>query len=170
MRGLFAEGFAGLEQLLLQFEDAAPGADADAQFMGVEGLGEVIVGAGVHAFDQVLGFGAGGEQEDVDVRFAIGAANFPADFDAIHAGHHPIEHSETGRAGAVENRPSLIAVACDHGLVAPSGQHGFQHGLKHRIVFRGQHAHGVMRLLERVKLRDVADGDRQMSAPRILIG
>ena len=112
MGGLFAERFAGFQQFLLEVEDAASGAQADAQFVGVEGLGEVIVGAGVHAFDQVLRFGAGGEQQDVDVGFAVGAADAAADFDAIHAGHHPIQD---GQAGGIFGLQDVARLRCRRG-------------------------------------------------------
>ena len=43
---------------------AEEGFDADEQDVEVEGLGEVVVGAGFDAFEDVFGAGAGGEHQD----------------------------------------------------------------------------------------------------------
>ena len=46
MGGLFAEGFAGFEEFFLQIENASAGVQADAQFVSVERLRKVVIGAG----------------------------------------------------------------------------------------------------------------------------
>ena len=143
MGGLFAERLAGFEQFFLEVEDAASGVQADAQLVGIEGLGEVIVGAGVHALDQILRFGAGGEEQDVDVGFAVGTADAAADFNAIHAGHHPIQYGQAGGILGLQDSPCFGAVARDYGFVAPLGEHRTEHGLKHRVVLGCQDAHGT---------------------------
>ena len=43
---------------------AQQGLDADEEDVEVEGLGEVVVGAGFEAFEDVFGAGAGGEHQD----------------------------------------------------------------------------------------------------------
>ena len=88
---LLAQRFAGLQQLLLQFQDAPSGAQPHPQFVRVEGLGEVIVGARLHALHQVLGVGSGSQQHNINVRLPAGGANPPADFHPVHPGHHPIQ-------------------------------------------------------------------------------
>ena len=61
MSGLFAECLVGLSGApVLKVENAPSGAEADAELVGVEGLGEVIVRAGFMPVDQVLRFGARG--------------------------------------------------------------------------------------------------------------
>ena len=143
VRGLFAERFAGFEEFFLQIENAAAGVQADAQFVSVERLRKVIIGAGVHALDQVLRFGARGEQEYIDVGFAVGAANAPADFQAIHPGHHPIQDRKTRSILGLQDAPGFGTATRDDGLIPPLGEHGLQHGLKYRIVLSGQDAHGT---------------------------
>ncbi|SPF46553.1 hypothetical protein SBA4_3550016 [Candidatus Sulfopaludibacter sp. SbA4] len=140
--GLFAEGLAGHQQFLLQIENAAAGPQAHAQLVGVEGLGQVVIGPGIHPFHDVLGLGAGGQQEDVDVRFAVGGADTAANFDAIHAGHHPIENGEAGRVRRLQDLPGLHAVTGHHGLVSPLRQHGAQHRLKDGIILGGEDSLG----------------------------
>ncbi len=141
VRSLFSERFARLQEFLLQVENPAPGANAHAQFVGIEGLGQIIVGAGVHAFDQILGFGPRGQQQYIYVGFAIGAADAAADLDAVHARHHPIEHRKTRGVGPLQDVPRLRAVAGDHSFVAPSGEHRLQHRLEDRVVLGCQHPH-----------------------------
>ena len=51
---LLPQSFAGGDQFALQIDDAGAGAEADLQLMLVERLGEIIVGAGFHAFNQVF--------------------------------------------------------------------------------------------------------------------
>ena len=50
---------------------AEEGFEADEQDVEVEGLGEVVVGAGFDAFEDVFGAGAGGEHEDGGVAVAL---------------------------------------------------------------------------------------------------
>ena len=83
MGSLFAQRFPRRQKLLLQIQDAAAGPQAYAQLMCLKGLGEIVVGASLHAFHQILGIGAGGEQQNVDVGFAGGRAHAPADIDAV---------------------------------------------------------------------------------------
>ena len=68
---------------------AEEGLDADEEDGEVEGLGEVVVGAGFEAVEDVLGAGAGGEHEDGGV--ALGVAQGAGDGEAVGAGEHAVE-------------------------------------------------------------------------------
>src|SRR3954471_18929570 len=84
------------------------------QLLALEGLDEVVVGAGVQALDARLERVAGGEHEDRDV--AVGA-QAPGDVDAVHAGQAEVEEDEVGYVGArVGER--LLAVGDEADLVA----------------------------------------------------
>ncbi len=76
---------------------AADGADAGKEFAGVEGLGEVVVGAHLEADDAVDVFAARGEEED-----AVGGCGAEAgeDFEAVDAREHDVEEDHGPGAGA----------------------------------------------------------------------
>ncbi len=62
---------------------------ADEKDVEVEGLGEVVIGAGFDAFEDLFGAGAGGEHEDGSV--LLGFAEGADDGKAVSAGEHAIE-------------------------------------------------------------------------------
>ncbi len=63
--------------------------EPDEEDAEVEGLGQVVVGAGFDAFEDVFGAGAGGEHEDGGV--LLGFAEGANDGEAIGAGKHAVE-------------------------------------------------------------------------------
>ena len=91
--GAEADGAGGLRRAC-RGAAAEHGAEAEDEFVGLEGLGEVIVGAGFEAGDAVLGGAAGGEQEDRHVG-ALGAEG-AGEGEAGFAGHHDVEHEQVG--------------------------------------------------------------------------
>ena len=138
MRGLRAKCFPCLEKLFLQVEDAAPGAQAHPQLVRMEGLGEVIVRSGIHAFHQILGSRPRGQQQDVEVRFARDGAHAAADLNAIEAGHHPIEDRQPRSIRTFDDLPCLNSIVGHHRLVAPVAQHAADDGLEHGIILGHQ--------------------------------
>jgi hypothetical protein len=94
----------------LEVDDAAADLDAGAEFIDVEAFGDVIVGAGFEGGDDVDGFVAGGEEDDVVGVGGIFLAEAAAEFDAVEAGHYPIEYDELGGVFSLENFPSCFAV------------------------------------------------------------
>ena len=84
--------------LLGRLGGAAPqqGPDPGEQFGEPEGLGDVVVGAGVEADDGVHLVGAGGQHED---RHAVALGAQPAaDLEAVHAGQAEVEHDQVDAA------------------------------------------------------------------------
>ena len=71
---------------------AREGAEAGQQFLEVEGLGEVIVGAAIEAGHAVVHGAAGGQHEDG--RAKSGGAQFAADRVTILDGKHHVENHE----------------------------------------------------------------------------
>jgi hypothetical protein len=67
MGGFRPKSFTRQNKLLLQFHDAASGAQAGAQFGSIEGLSEVIIRAGVEARHNIVFLTLGSQQKDVRV-------------------------------------------------------------------------------------------------------
>ena len=82
-------------------------AHAGQQLLHVEGLGEIVVGAGVHAGDLVAPAVAGGE--DDDRHLAVGAAPLLEDGDAVHLRQADVEDDDVVRLGVAEEI-ALLAV------------------------------------------------------------
>lgn len=68
--------------------------ETDEKDVEVEGLGEVVVGAGLDAFEDLFRAGAGGEHEDGDE--ALGVAEGASDGEAVGAGEHAVEQDGGG--------------------------------------------------------------------------
>ena len=91
------------------------GADARQQFGPLEGLDQVVVGAGVEAGDPVLGVGPGGQHQDRHLRVL---AQLGAHLEAVHSGQSQVEHDQVGHElggdlqplRAVTARPDFIAL------------------------------------------------------------
>ena len=70
---------------------AQDGADAGGQLVGMERLGDVVVGAEVEALGLVGGRALGGQQDDRD-RTAL--AQLAHDLDAVEVGHDDVEQDD----------------------------------------------------------------------------
>ena len=64
-----------------------------------EGLGEVIVGAGGEAAEDVVGMAARGEHEGGDEH--AGLTQFADDGEAVFAGQHHVQHHEVEAPGGI---------------------------------------------------------------------
>jgi hypothetical protein len=106
--------------------------------------GYVIVRSRLQPQHDVLALALGGQQDNVLVGSLLGpfsAAPDPAaKFDTVHARHHPIQQGNARRSPALQQVPSLVAVAGDIGFVIPLGQPGAQDAAKQRIIFRYEYA------------------------------
>jgi len=93
------------------------GLEADQKDVEIEGLGEVIVGAGFDAFEDLVGTGARGEHEDRGV--VLGCAEGADDGEAVGAGEHAVEDDGgDGFIGGEEVDEGRVAVGLVVGAVA----------------------------------------------------
>src|ERR1700733_9120774 len=106
------------KQLLLQLQNAAAGPQASLQFEQIEWLGNVVVGARVKPFDDLILASFDRKQNDIEVEFLAEPANSSADLDAVHLGHDPIEHQKPRAIVLLGEVQSLGAIGGDYRLVA----------------------------------------------------
>ena len=100
-------------------------------------------GSGLEALDHVLARALGGEDDDVDVRPVLEAADETAEFDPVDLGHHPVQDGEAGRGLGLNGLPGLAAVGDDPDLVAPFAQVEVEQGSAGWVVFGKQDVHGA---------------------------
>ena len=109
---------AGVEADAIDFEDtrfqsrlssgtAEDGLHAGEEFVGAEGLGEIVVGAGVQTGYAVVVFSARGEH---DYRNGALAADLMEGFEAIQPGHHDVEQDKI-KVAFQDARQTLFAIA-----------------------------------------------------------
>ena len=115
------------------------GADARQQLLHVERLGDVVVGAGVHAGDLVAPAVAGGE--DDDRHLALGAAPLLEHADAVHLRQADVEDDDVVGLGLAEE-VALLAVEGGIDGVARVGQRRDQLAIEIAIILDDQDAHG----------------------------
>ena len=89
---------------------------AGDQFLGAEGLGDIIVGAGLQPADAVVFLAAGGQHDDRQVGGLLAAAQAAAHLDAADALDHPVEQHEVGDDLLGEDQ-RLLAVAGARDLI-----------------------------------------------------
>ncbi|MPN54547.1 hypothetical protein SDC9_202218 [bioreactor metagenome] len=75
---------------------AQHGAHPSHQFLGREGFGHVIVGAGVETLHLVFLMDAGGQHDDRNLARPLVGAQLPGQRDAGLAGQHPVEDDQIG--------------------------------------------------------------------------
>ncbi len=94
---------------------AQQSADARDQFFHGEGLGDVVIGAGVESFDAIGFFAACGEDDDRHGFESQIASQALADVDAGWTGQHPVKEQEVGgwRFGGLEESLASIGGASD---------------------------------------------------------
>ena len=112
--------------------------DAGAQFLGVEGFGQVIVGTGLEAAHKIVALAACGEQEQIHVWPAGILSDALAYLNAFEAGHHPVENGYTGRVAAFEKPNRFQSVLRNDNFVSPFFQQRLEKPARHRIVFRDE--------------------------------
>ncbi len=93
--GLCAQFLTGMNQLILESQDAIRYEQAGTQFRLAEWFSETVICAGLERIDYVLFIGAAGDHQDVVV---IGTGLFPkstAKLDAVDSRHGPIDDDES---------------------------------------------------------------------------
>lgn len=98
---------------------AQHGLDAGHQLAGREGLGDVVVGAGLEAGHLVLLLAAGGEHDERDAAGALLAAQALGELDARHAGQHPVEQDQVGQGVADDALARLGVTGTQHVVTGP---------------------------------------------------
>ncbi len=117
---------------------AEMGTDAGEKFLDAEGLGDVVVGAGVEGLDFALLVLSNGEDDD---RSLMAAADGAADFDAAHVGHHEVGHDEVGNP-VVKDAQALFGVVGGAHVEALRGECGAQHAGDLRLIVDDEDAVG----------------------------
>ena len=133
----------------------SPGADPHHELLGLEGFVDEVVGAGVHAVDDVLRSVPRREQNDVDVAAGGAPPDLLAEFDAGHFRHLPVgdHHAELPAADQFQG---LAAVAGHGHLVPELRQRMFQDFHRDVVVIRDQNSHEPVS--EAIAVRKVSAG------------
>ena len=102
---------------------AQPRTDAGHQFLGFEGLGDVVIGSRLKAGDDVGGIGTSGQHNDRHIR---DVPDGPAHVEAVHSGKHDVQQDQVGmvllklsqRLGSVaaedDSEPLVLENDADH--------------------------------------------------------
>jgi hypothetical protein len=101
----------------MEINGAATNADSREQLARIEGLGEVIVGAGSEAFYHVVFFGFCAEHDDIGVFALLFSADLLQEFKAGKIGQHPVGHDDGG-AMAAEKLNGFLAILGEEERVA----------------------------------------------------
>jgi len=117
---------------------AQVGTDPGQQFLDAEGLGDVVVGAGVEGFDLGALVIAHGENEHGGGGMGADGAG---DFDAGQTGHHEVSDDEVGRPLA-EDLQSLFRIVCGADVIALCGECGAEYSRDLWFVVDNQNSAG----------------------------
>ena len=140
-RALLVSSMSGPQTISLEAWPAlrrTQGADAGQDFLHVEGLGDVVVGAGVEARHLVAPAIAGGKDEDRHL--APGAPPFLENADAIHDGKADVEDDGIVRLGVAE-KVAFLAVLGRVDRIAGVGECGHQLPVQVRVILNHQQSH-----------------------------
>lgn len=118
---------------------AQDGVESGDQFIGEEGLREVVIGTEVQAFDAFVEGSAGGEEEDGNR--AAEFADLAKDAEAVAAGEHDVQNQGIERAGGGEGE-GVAAVVADVDDKAGGFQRLADECGDFPLVFSHEHFHG----------------------------
>ncbi len=107
----------------------------------MEGLGEIVVGPGIHAGDLVAPPVA--RREDDDRHLAVGAAPLLEDGDAVHLRQADIEDDDVVRLGLAE-KEAFLAVHRGIDRVARIAQRRYQLPVQVFVILDDQDAHSSL--------------------------
>ena len=114
------------------------GADAGEQFFHMEGLGQIIVGTGVHTGDLIAPAIAGGQDDDGHLLF--GTAPLFQDRDAVHLREADVEHDHVVGL-SVAKVIAFFAVECCVDGIAGVAQRGDELAVQVFIILDDKDAH-----------------------------
>src|ERR687885_2945009 len=123
---------------LARLHTTQQGAHAGQQFLGVERLDHVVVGATVEAVDLIDGFIPSREHQDGHGTLA---SNGAAHFEAVGAWQHDIQHDQVHLLAA-ERLEGGVAFGCRHHAVAVDLENAAHHAQDARIVVDDQDVGG----------------------------
>jgi len=94
----------------VQVDSAAPHSNAGEQLSGIEGLGQIVVGAGRQTFHDVVFFRDAGQHDDVGIGMLQISANVLAKLKAGEIGHHPIGDNDARSVSRIkiERLPAVL--------------------------------------------------------------
>ena len=103
-----------IDRLLLHAERTLHRAQLGFEYDEVDRFGQVVVGAGIEAFDQILIAIERREENDRRPFFARHALDPPGGFEAIHDRHHDVEQDQVGCVGDEAADGFLAVLGEDH--------------------------------------------------------
>ena len=106
-------------------------------------LGQVVVGPRLQSCDHILFRIAAGEHDHVGKRQCVALLDLPADIDAVHPRHLPIEDHQSRGVVALQDLPRLLAVLGHDHLVAPLGCGLCKQVEVKRVVVSQENLHGL---------------------------
>ena len=137
-----AQQLFGLDKLVLQLDDAFAGAEAQFEFVHIERLLDIVVGAGLEAGEDLFDVSLAGKEDDVHVSF-VGVASLTdllAYLKPAQAGHHPIEQGQTWVVFSAEIAPGHFSVFGGNDFVTALAKGSLEHEARCCIVFGNQYA------------------------------
>jgi hypothetical protein len=128
-------------EVRLQRGDARADLYPSPQFLGVDRLDHVVVGAGVQSGHEIRAAAAAGEKEHIHPRQRRVLSDAPADLEAIDAGHHPVDDREVRGQSARERLPRHRAVGSAGHVYSPALQRAAQNRSRDWIIVGHQCSH-----------------------------
>ncbi|OPZ21680.1 MAG: hypothetical protein BWZ10_00495 [candidate division BRC1 bacterium ADurb.BinA364] len=112
-----------------------------AQFAGIDGLGQEIVGAGVQPGDHVPLGGSAGHDNRIDIRPGFALLDRAAKRHSVHHRHFPVHQSDFGRLIGLDALPRVLAVASRFHFIAEIGDRLLQQEALHFVIVDYQYFH-----------------------------
>src|SRR4051812_13559105 len=137
----------------LEAEDPLGDAQASAQLLRVDRLGNEIVGARFERLEVPLLSAPPGYYEDVHVAGVLARPDVLAEIEAVHRRHHPVGNHDVDVVLAGELLEGLGAVRGRDDLVPERLEHLAEQEIRCPVVFRDQHFHGATLLRTGLQFR-----------------
>lgn len=139
------ESGLGVEQLILQLDDAPAGSQTDFELARIKGLLDEVVGAGGQCVDELPLSLAGREQDHVNVGGVGTGAQQAAHVDAAEAGHLPVEDGQARGVLAQQGGEGGATVVDRGHFVTPAARHSGELPESERLVVGEEQARPAVR-------------------------